>query len=34
MIYTVILKLMYPKGKLDYGSLVWRKEGARQKKSG
>ena len=25
---------MYPKGKLDYGSLIWRKEGVSQKKSG
>lgn len=32
MIYTVILKSMYPQGKLDYGSLIWRKEGVRQKK--
>lgn len=34
MIYTVILKSMYPKERLDYGSLICRKEGVRQKKSG
>lgn len=32
MIYTVILKSMYPKERLDYGSLICRKEGVRQKK--
>lgn len=32
MIYTVILKSLYPEGKLDYGSVIWRKEGVRQKK--
>lgn len=34
MIYTVILKSVYPQGKLDYGSVIWRKEGMRQKKNG
>lgn len=34
MIYTVILKSMYPQGKLYYGSLIWRKEGVKQKKNG
>lgn len=34
MIYTVILKSVYPEEKLDYGSLIWRKEGVRQKKNG
>lgn len=32
MIYTVILKSVCPEKKLDYGSLIWRKEGVRQKK--
>lgn len=34
VIYTVILKSVYPEGKLDYGSVIWRKEGVRQKKNG